>query len=274
MDRTLFTPPMIETFRVCRRAYQMAFLKPGTEKLTTSALCKRFLIKALGEINRGRIVSIQQAQKFLGQHWPADKFNVGVTKDDAQHENIQAFRFVYRALTNYVGKPYKPDGATVGAVNLRVRARIPHTRIYLEDSFDLILWHPNQRRLELVDFHLHPLKPFDAAWPSATFLVKHFLAERLRTRWPFDKLTITFCQVKQESLTTTSVDIDEGVYRLHWPALFNTLEQMKDPQDFAPHRSEACKQCHFLADCMAMGTGGADDKDQDTAAAGHVCRSA
>lgn len=269
MDRTLFTPPMIETFRVCRRAYQMAFVKPGAERITTSGLCKRFLIKALGEINRGRIVSIHQAQKFLGQHWPADRFQVGVT-DDVQHETIQAFRFVYRALTNYVGKPYKPEGSAVGAVNLRVRARIPHTRVYLEDSFDLILWHPTQRRLELVDFHLHSLKPTDPSWPSASLLVKHFLAERLRTRWPFEKLTITFCQIKAESLVTTSLDIDEGVYRLHWPALLNTLEQMKDPEDFAPHRSDACKKCHFLVECMAMG---ADDTPQADAGV-HVCRSA
>jgi hypothetical protein len=260
---------MIETFRVCRRAYQMAFLKPGAERVSTNALCKRFLIKALGEINRGRIVSINQAQKFLGQHWPADKFNVGVT-EDAQNENIQAFRFVYRALTNYVGKPYRPDSASVGAVNLRVRARVPHTRIYLEDSFDLILWYPNQRRLELVDFHLHPLKPMDASWPSATLLTKHFLAERLRTRWPFEKLTITFCQVKAQSLTTTSIDADDGVYLVHWPAMLNTLEQMKDPEDFAPRRSDACKQCHFLEQCLAAG----QDSPKEGGDAVAVCRTA
>src|SRR6185437_10389882 len=196
MDRTLFTPPMIETFRVCRRAYQLAFhSKQGTagEPTRLSTLCKRFLLKALAEINRSRIHTLPQVQKYLGQNWPADRL-VSQDDSDAQEKTIQAFRFVYRILMHYIKAPYKPQGSEVAAVSLKVRARVVHSKAYLEDSFDLILWHPEKRILELVDFHLQPLKPFDPAWPAATLLIRHFLAQRLRGRWPFDKLVFTFCQ--------------------------------------------------------------------------------
>lgn len=255
MDRTLFTPPMIETFRVCRRAYQMAFLKggeAGPEKTKTSTLSKRFLLKALAEINRGRITTVCQVQKFLGANWPGDRLSLNASSA-AQEENIQAFRFVYRVLTSYIVRPYRPEKAQIAAVNLKVRARIPHSHVYLEDTFDLVLWHAETRSLEFVDYHLHALRPFDPAWPSASLLVKQFLAERLRSRWQFEKLAVTFCQVKPEALVTTSVDLDEAVYRLHWPELLSTVEEMKDPEDYAPHRNALCKRCQFLSACLALG---------------------
>jgi hypothetical protein len=255
MERTLFTPPMIETYRVCPRAYQMAFIGPrdsSKEKNRLSTMCKRFLLRALSEINRSRIQTMPQVQKFLGQHWPTEKL---AAEDDlqAQERTIQAFRFVYKILSNYIASPYKPKGAEVAGVNLKVRARVPQTKAYLEDVFDLILWYPEQRRLELVDFHMSPLKPFDPAWPAASLLVKQFLAQRLRVRWPFDKITLTFCQLQSNGLVPVSMDLDDAVVRLHWPEVIKTIEQMKSDQEFDPHRSSHCRKCHFLTECLAMG---------------------
>src|SRR5271167_312009 len=81
MDKTLFTPPMIETYRACPKAYHLAFgLARNTgETLNSKAVCKKFLLKALGEINKGRVTSVHQVQKFMGMHWPVDKLKA----DDA-----------------------------------------------------------------------------------------------------------------------------------------------------------------------------------------------
>lgn len=245
MNRTLLTPPMIETFRVCRRAYQMAFMKQSERSEPTSSICKRFMLKALAEINRGRAVTVNQVQKFMGQHWPVDKIGA--------EEGVKAFLFVYKALTNYVNNPYKPEGAQIVGVSLKVRARIPHDRVYLEDTFDLIMWYPKEKKLEFVDFHVHPLKPFNQAWPSPSILVKQFLAERLQCRWPFEQLVMTFARLGPGGATPVSFTLDDGLYKVHWPELLKSIDEMKDPQDFAPHRNPLCGRCEFLAKCTEMG---------------------
>lgn len=242
MDRTLFTPPMIETFRVCRRAYRLAYTQGGeAENARSSAICKKFILKALAEINRGRIVTVNQVQKFLGQHWPVEKIR--------QEDCVKAFLFAYKTLTNYVVKRYRPDGAEVAAVNLKVRARLTNDRVYLEDTFDLVLWHRGERRLEFVDYHLHPLKSFDQSWPSPSILVKHFLAERLRSRFPFEKLTLTFCRVSPQGFTTTSLQLDEAICRAHWPQVLETIEEMKQAEHEVSAVAQAClcKRCACLS---------------------------
>lgn len=259
MDRTLFTPPMIETFRVCRRAYQLAFLggRQSPERIKLSTVCKRFLLKAVSDIHKGRLSNLPQVQKYLGQHWPADRLVVEGDDITAQEQSIQAFRFVYRVLTNYIAKPYRPKGGEPGGVSLKVRARVPHSKVYLEDTFDLILWHPEKRHLELVDFHLHPLKQLDPSWPPPSLLVRYFLAQRLRQRWPFDKLVMTYCQLQPDGANPVSIEVDDAMFRLHWPELLKTINQMKDPEDYAPHRNEMCRRCQFLTQCLSMG--GAND---------------
>lgn len=243
MDRTLFTPPMIETFRVCRRAYQLAFFQTSEsqEGKSAGAVCKRFILKALAEVNRGRLTTVHHIQKFLGLHWPADNIN--------QEECVKAFLFTYKTLINYVCRPYRPEGAQVVGVALKVRARIPHDRAYVEDTLDLIVWHPKERRLELVDFHIHPLKALDEAWPSTSLLVKQFLADRLRVRWPFEKLTFTFCRVSPQGFTTASVAADEVLYRAHWPSVVATIEEMKSFESSRSHLAPAClcQRCAALA---------------------------
>lgn len=253
MDRTLFTPAMIETFRVCRRAYEMAFLRPRDKDMPVKAntLCKRFLLGAIAEINRTKLLSSSQAQKYIGQHWtPARPTN---PEDKSQNENIRAFRFCYRALMNYLAHPYRPEGAAIVGINIKVRARLPHSRTYLEDCFDLICWNPETKVLEIVDYHLSPLRPFDPAWPAVSLLVKQFLCERLKTRFPYEQVRVTFCQLKETACIYKSIDLDSAVYRLHWPGVVQTIEEMKNPTDYAPHRSEVCKRCSFLSECVSAG---------------------
>jgi hypothetical protein len=251
MDRTLFSPPMIETFKQCRRAYQFAFGSSQVDKIRLSTLCKRFLLRALSEIHRGRVANLPQVQKYLGQHWPTEKL-ASEGDGDQQEKAVQAFRFVYRVLTQYISAPYKPRGSEIAAVNQKVRARVPHLKVYLEETLDLILWHPERAMLEIVDFHLHPLKPFDPAWPTPSLLVRYYLAQRLKARWPFQKLVFTFCRLQTEGVVPVTIEIEESVFRLHWPELLKTLDQMKNPDDYAPHRSPLCKRCQFLSECNAM----------------------
>jgi hypothetical protein len=240
MERTLFTPAMIETFRACRKLVT-PFRKNHDQpnKAKGSTVLKGFLLKAIAEINRGRVTNLAQVQKFLGQHWPAD--------DLPADESAQAFLFAYKVLNTYMAKPYCPKGAQIVGINLKVRARQAEARAYLEDTFDLILWYPKERRLEFVDYHLHSLKPFDQSWPSAFILVKQFLAERLKTRWPFEKLTLTFYKVGINDAEVKSINLDESLYRLHWPDLVKTVEDMKDPNHHPDVCNPGCERCQFLA---------------------------
>jgi len=254
MDRTLFTPAMIETFRACRRAYELAFLKSREGAgVKLSTLCKRFLLKAVAEVNRGRLKTVNEAQRFIGQHWNSLKIDSDAP-EDVQTKSIQAFRFAYRALTSYVAHPYRPGGCETVAINTTMRARVPHAGVYLEDVFDMILWHPEQKVLEIVDYHLNPLKAFDPAWPAPSLLIKQFLCEKLRTRLPFERIRITFIQIQSQGQQIKSIDLDESVYRLHWSGIVETLTEMKSATEFPPHVTEVCKRCEVLSPCTAMGT--------------------
>ncbi|MBX9687889.1 MAG: hypothetical protein K2X27_14380 [Candidatus Obscuribacterales bacterium] len=247
MDRTLFTPAMIETFRACKRAYELAYIKSGESAASKlSTLCKRFLLKAIAEVNRGKIKSISESQRFIGQHWNSLKIDNNAP-EDLQTKSIQAFRFAYRALTSYVSKPYRPSGSEIVAVNTTMRARVPHAGVYLEDVFDMILWHPEEKILEIVDYHLNPLKNFDAAWPAPSILIKQFLCEKLRSRLPFELIRLTFIQIQSQGQQLRSIDLDESVYRLHWPEICESLNEMKSAKEFPPHSGELCKRCNALS---------------------------
>lgn len=249
MDRTLFTPAMIETFRACKRAYHLAFVQDLQGMESNRQICKRFLLKALAEINRGRLSNIWQLQKFLGQHWPADKI--------AGEECVRAFLFVYRTLARCLASPYRAQGAHIVGVNLKVRARIPHQRIYLEDTFDLILWHPDTRCLEFVDYHLSPLKAFNEAWPTASILVKQFLADRLRARWPFEKLSLTFCRIGLQGVSPSTMILDEALYRAHWPELLKTIVEIQgvEVRPFQAGTLCLCRRCEHLRRLQPSGEG-------------------
>lgn len=249
MHRTLFTPAMIETFRSCKRAYELASLKftNGGAPVRASVICKKFILRALAEINRGKLESVNQVQKYMGQNWPTEKLEDQIGEKE---KATRAFLFAYKSLIKYASKPYKPRNAEVAAVALKVRARIATVRVYVEDTLDLVLWHPDEKRLEIVDFQLQPLKPFDPAWPSSSVLVKYYLAEKLKTRWPFEKLTLTTYRIGTQSFQPICINVEESIYKLHWAELVKTLDEMKDDKSGASactHQAKgSCRYCSNL----------------------------
>jgi hypothetical protein len=209
-------------------------------------------MRALADINRGRVTSVTHIQKHLGQHWPVDV----LTDEVADPENAtRAFLFAYKTLTNYIGQPYKPKGANIVACALKVRARIAHVRVFIEDTLDMVLYYPKERRLEIVDFQIQPIKPFDPLWPSASVITKHYLAERLKSRWDFDKLTLTTYRVGTKDYPPQSISLNESIYRVHWLEMIKVLDEMKEPapkflveqQYSSPDRhAETCRLCSQL----------------------------
>ena len=73
MDRTLFSPTMIDTFRACKRAFTVAFSRyyaTGKAHGSLSSLCKSFIRRGVAAINQGKLRNTSQVQIFIGQHWP------------------------------------------------------------------------------------------------------------------------------------------------------------------------------------------------------------
>lgn len=249
MHRTLFTPAMIETFNSCKRAYELAFerFSNGSAQTTPSVICKKFMLRALSEINRGKLLTVNHVQKYMGQNWPLEKLEEQATPKD---KATRAFLFAYKSLIKYVQRPYSPADSYTVSVALKVRARIAHVRVYVEDTMDLILWYPNEKRLEIVDFQLHPLKPVDPSWPSPSLLVKYFLAEKLKTRWPFERLTITQYRIGVQDYQPLCINMEESLFRLHWDELIKSIDEMKqrsaNPLVCAQHAQGNCQHCEAL----------------------------
>ncbi|MCC7528354.1 MAG: hypothetical protein IT342_07515 [Candidatus Melainabacteria bacterium] len=246
MHRTLFTPSMVEAFRICKRAYQMGQAQyaegTNTVKGRLKSLTRRFILRGLAEINRGKLASVNQVQKYMGQQWPVDILSTAAQDRDT---NTRAFLFAYKTLTRYVGKPYRPHGSEIVGVAQKVRARVPHLRVYVEDTMDLLLWYPAERRLELVDYQLNPLSHYDSRWPSATILVKQYLAERLKMRFPYDRVTLTFVRAGTKEHQPVSLTLDESIFALHWSELVKTLELMKEGSQSAGECNESCRHCQI-----------------------------
>ena len=249
MHRTLFTPAMIETFRSCKKAYELASIKftNGGAPVRASVICKKFILRALAEINRGKLDSVNQVQKYMGQNWPVEKLEDQIGEKE---KATRAFLFAYKSLIKYAAKPYKPRNAEVAAVALKVRARIATVRVCVEDTLDMVLWHADEKRLEIVDFQLQPLKPVDPAWPSSSVLVKYYLAEKLKSRWAFEKLTLTTYRVGTQDFQPISINLEESIYKLHWAELVKTLDEMKDEKSetktCALHAKGSCQYCNNL----------------------------
>ncbi len=261
MHRTLFTSSMVETFRACRRAYELAFSRyaSGGPNATASAICRRFILKGIAEINKGRLSNVSQVQKYMGHNWPVDQLGRQLADKES---NTKAFLFAYKILAHYVNQPYKPEGAQIVAVALKLRARVAHVRVYIEDTIDLVLWYPNQKLLECIDFQTQPLKQMDAVWPSADMLFKQNLAERLKMRWPFEKLVLTSCRVGISELSSSTVSLDDSsTYRLHWQEMLTTLDEMKQPpaketKHCSAGKEENCKYCSGLVPVLQVSEAG------------------
>lgn len=249
MHRTLFSPAMVEIFRSCRRAYEIAYSRfSNGDSGTPLATCKRFILKGIAEINKSKISNVNQVQKYMG-NWPVEELE---RQFGEKETNTRAFLFACKALSKYVATPYKPAGAQVVAVGLRLRARVAHVRVYVEDTIDLVLWYPEQQRLELVDFQTQPLKRLDPTWPTTSMLFKQYLSERLKIRWPFETLSLTYCRVNPDGVTANTVNLDTtSSTRLHWDEMVASLEDMKQPPGNEPRPcsqafSKDCKYCSGL----------------------------
>jgi hypothetical protein len=171
------------------------------------------------------------------------------------NDAVKAFLFVYKALNQYLRDVYQPQAARQVGVAVKVQARVPHENVYLADTLDLIFWHEEEGILEFVDFHINPLKPFNTQWPPASILVKQFLAQRLRTRCPYKKLRLTFCQLAPDGVKARSMDLaDEALYKIHWPELVKTIQAMKEPaKSFVCKGQSGCRRCDFLSRCATIG---------------------
>lgn len=248
MHRTLFTPSMVEAFRTCKTAYKVGQAQYAESSISAKtrlkSVTRRFILRGLAEINRGKLCTVNQVQKYMGQHWPVDILSAEAKDKD---NNTRAFLFAYKTLTRYVGKPYKPFGAEIVGVAQKVRARVPHLRVYVEDTMDLMLWHPHERRLELVDYQLTPIAHYDPRWPSATILVKQYLAERLKMRFPYERVTLTFFRAGSKEHQPVSLTIDESIFALHWSEMVKTLESMREESQSASECSPSCRHCQTEA---------------------------
>lgn len=253
MDRTLFSPAMLEAYRACKRAYQLAYGGQAVASRASSAraICKRFILRGLCQINSGSISTPSQLQKFMGQFWPLDKLS---DQPGGKDSATRAFLYAYKTLLHYTSAPYLAEGAVVGAVALKVRSRVPNSRVYIEDVFDLVLWHPEQKTLEIVLFHLKPARGQAPQWPSPSTLVRQHLAERLKVRWPFEKLVLTTIKVAPGEKKESSTTLEESLYRLHWPEIVKSLEEMKDLTEVQPHEGGPCPICLAIEGKIASDT--------------------
>ncbi len=250
MDRTLFSPTMLDAYQACKRAYFLAFHQDGAEQARASAanICKRFILRGLSEINKGHLTSATQVQKFMGQYWPIDKLNRDPQTADAA---TRAFLFAYKTLLNYQAHPYLPDGAEIAAVSLKVRSRVQNERVYLEEAFDLVLWYPREQKLELVIFNLKPVRAVDPAWPSPGLLVKQHLAERLKVRFNYKQLVLTNIKVGPQESKVSAREMSETAYRLHWAEIIKNLSEMKELVDMPVHEDPqinngGCSYCQAI----------------------------
>lgn len=248
MDRTLFSPSMIDTYRACQKAYETAltaYSSPSGQR-SVSSICRQFIRKGIAEINRGKVSNPNEVQTFMGKHWPLEQIEASGADSDSV---ARAFLYCYKALMTYARHPYRPAGAEVVSVALRARSRVAHVRVYLEDTFDLILWYPQKRHLEIVEYDLRNKKYFSSAWPTVSALVKRFLCERLRVRWPFDSISLTTVRINTQSVSSSNMVIDDSIFKVHFEEIVKDLESMKCPQERSKHGpDDNCKYCKTLSE--------------------------
>ena len=252
MDRTLFIPLMLDTYKACQRAYELArsrfsgnstVAKNGSQSM--AAICKQFVRKGVAEINRGKITNNNQLQIFIGQHWPVDKME---KNGFSQDQIARSFLYTYKTLLHYVRCPYLPDGAEVVATAQKVRAKVHPVKVYMEDTFDLILWYPDREHLELVDFRLKLPQKIYNSYPVPSLLARHFLANKLRIRWPFKTLSVSTVKLTPKGLFVSETELKEETFINHFDDLVRDLEKMKAPSKLDPHGpSDNCSFCNQLS---------------------------
>jgi hypothetical protein len=209
------------------------------------------------------VTNINQVQIFLGQYWPLEKLErLNPNKDHL----ARAFLYSYKTLHGYVRKPYLPGASAVAAVALRVRARVPESRVYVEDTFDMVLWNPHTRHLELVEYQTKPIRHVNPLHPPASVLIKQFLCRRLKTRWPFETLALTTIKIGPQAMQRHKVLLDESVFALNWHCVVKDLQLMKERVEAEPHKpGDDCKYCDALERNMVRekSDDGSEDEGDD-----------
>lgn len=246
MDRTLFFPFMLDTYKACKRAYELARTRLATqpEKRSLASICKQFVRKGIGQINKGKIQNNNQLQIFIGQHWPVEKLEkCGFTQDQI----ARSFLYTYKTLLHYLRCPYVPADAQVVATAQKVRSKVHRAGVYIEDTFDLVLWYPEKQHLEIVDFRLKLPHRVSNQHPIPSLLARHFLANKLRVRWPFRTLSVSTIKVTPKALHVSEMDLPEETFNNNWDEIVRDLEKMKSPLDLDAQCShDNCSFCSML----------------------------
>ncbi len=87
----------LRLFRICKNAYRMGQAQyaegANSVKGRLKSLTRRFVLRGLAEINRGKLSNVNQVQKYMGQQWPVD-----ILSTAAQDRDINT-RFQLQKLT-------------------------------------------------------------------------------------------------------------------------------------------------------------------------------
>ncbi|MDX2107807.1 MAG: hypothetical protein SFY67_15500 [Candidatus Melainabacteria bacterium] len=270
MDKTLFLPSMIEAFSLCKRSYiaSMKSFENRTQRLQGNSnsqgisLLKQFVKKGIAEINRHRVTSSHHVQAFTGEYWPLEQME---KQNLNQDQTTRLFLYSYKLLMSYVRKPYKPQGAQVALVGQKLRAKVPGAKVYLEDTFDLVLWYPDTRTIEIVDFRLRPSSIANLNSASAYILARQFLADKLKTRMHFQNLVMTTCLMGQNSMQVESIRVEDS--NLHnessWQKIVDSLIEMKSPDFSEASDLETVPACDRPG-CIYCSMSKSQDDDNDS----------
>ena len=239
---------LLDTYKACKRAFEIARTRFATqpEQRSLASICKQFVRKGVGQINKGKIQNNNHLQIFIGQHWPVDKLEkCGFTQDQI----ARSFLYVYKTLLHYLRCPYIPADAEVVATAQKVRTKVHRAGVYIEDTFDLVLWYPEKEHLEIVDFRLKLPQRVVKSDPVPSLLARHFLANKLRVRWPFKTLSVSTIKLTPKALHVNEVELKEETFNNHWDDIVRDLETMKSPLDkdaLMPH--DNCNFCAMLGE--------------------------
>lgn len=270
MDKTLFLPSMIEAFSLCKRSYiaSMKSFENRAQRVTGNSntqgisLLKQFVKKGIAEINRHRVTSSHQVQAFTGEYWPLEQME---KQNLNQDQTTRLFLYSYKLLMSYVRKPYKPQGAQVALVGQKLRAKVPGAKVYLEDTFDLVLWYPDTRTIEIVDFRLRPSSIANLNSASAYILARQFLADKLKSRMHFQNLVMTTCMMGQNSMQVESIKVEDS--NLHsesnWQMIVDSLLEMKSPDFSMASNLDSIPPCDRPG-CIHCSQSKIQDDDNDT----------
>ncbi len=278
MDKTLFLPAMIEAFSLCRRSYLSSMknyqgkgFSKDSKKSSGLSLFKLFVKKGIAEINRGKVINSNQVQIFSGEYWPLEEME---KQNFSQDQTTRLFLYSYKLLMSYVKKPFRPQGSQIAAVGQKIRAKVPGAKVYLEDTFDLILWYPETKTVEIVDFRLKQSSIANLRSARSYILSRQYLADKLKSRLSFENLVMTTCLMNQNSMQTESITVDQDELNGEaWASVIEDLIQMKSPNFSGSGDLSLIAPC-TRNQCVYCNQSAGNDEDVDNTNSSGLCLSA